>query len=119
MAEIHTTWDARSALAQRIFRLRYRIYVEEMGLPLAGPDATESLHDPYDDYSVHFLMTAGGEDVGTLRLTFGDQGKLELEQQNAVWAEAVAAVRARGEVVAEITRLMLTSRARGGAALPR
>jgi hypothetical protein len=118
MREVQVTRDANGPIARRIYELRYRIYVQEMGLPLMPNHGSESLRDRHDDRSMHFLITAAGEDAGTLRLTFGDDWELELEQQNSDWAESVAAVRARGQTVAEITRLMLVNRVRRSETLP-
>ena len=112
MGRLHITRDADGPIARRIYELRYRVYVQEMGLPLTSAHGSASLRDRHDDRSVHFLITAAGEDVGTLRLTFGDDWELELEQQNTFWGESVAAVRARGQRVAEVTRLMLVDRVR-------
>jgi hypothetical protein len=116
--QVHVTTDPDGEIARQVYRLRYQVYVQEMGLALEPSGGPDSLRDRLDDHSVLLLLTRCGENVGTVRVSFGDDCELELEGQNEPWAGAVAAVRRRGETVAEMTRLMLVSRYRGGAALP-
>jgi hypothetical protein len=113
MFTIEFTETLNSPVFDRVMSLRERIYGEEFGFP------NELLKDAYDDYSTHFLFTVHGQDVGTLRLTHGNRGVLEVELQNPEWSATVSGCRGRGEAVCEYTRLMLVPAARGGEGLVR
>ena len=109
--ECLTSDSSDSDVAQRVYRLRQLIYVEEMGYPPA------TVRDKFDTHSRLLLLRAEGQDIGTARVTDGDAGSLELECQGPLWAEMVAANRRRSESVCELTRLMLIPKVRGGPAL--
>ena len=67
-------------------RLRYRIYVEELGLVPANHRIVQGqrLVDPYDDWSTHLLLRCGDEPIGGLRLTEAAEGPMELSQHTPV-----------------------------------
>lgn len=57
-----------------VYRFRYRVYVEELGLSPPGADATRrTLNDPLDDVAVSFFLKDGGEIVGSLRVVTLDE----------------------------------------------
>ncbi len=57
---------------ERVYRLRYQIYVEEMGKRLSHVDHRHRLlYDDMDDWGYLFYATAGREIVGTVRLHVG------------------------------------------------
>jgi GNAT superfamily N-acetyltransferase len=56
---------------EKLFRFRYRIYVEEKGLRPAEADHTRrQLHDWLDEYSASYALFDGTEVTGSLRVTF-------------------------------------------------
>ncbi len=57
---------------QAVYRLRYDVYVEEMGRyhSIADHDNRRMI-EPYDEYSRLYLAVEDGEVVGTMRLTWG------------------------------------------------
>lgn len=87
-----------------VFRLRYRIYVQRMGI--VAEDHPFVCHgrlmDPWDARSTQLLLRCGDEPVGTLRLTTACSGPLELEEYRDVTAY-IGPRRNTGE----ITRLMV------------
>ena len=87
-----------------VYRLRYQIYVSEMGL--LSPDHAfvhgDQLRDGYDARSVQLLLLADGVPAGTARLTRADAGPLELSQYTDL-----RALLARDPGAVEVTRLML------------
>jgi len=87
-----------------VFRLRYRIYVQRMGLVADDhPYVTHGrLIDPYDPRSTQLLLRCGDEPVGTLRLTTASSGPLELEEYRDT-----AAYMGPRRNTGEITRLMV------------
>jgi hypothetical protein len=59
---------------ESVYRFRYRVYVEELGLSPPGADpATRTLRDPLDDVAVSFFLREGGDVVGSLRVVLLDQ----------------------------------------------
>lgn len=53
---------------EQVYRLRYAVFVEEMGLPLPGADpAGRFLMDAFDDCATNYLLRDAGRVVGTLR----------------------------------------------------
>ena len=57
---------------ERIFRFRYRIYVEEMGRTQKYADPKRrTVEEPFDKTGHLFIAEADGEVVGTLRSNFG------------------------------------------------
>ncbi len=104
-----------TSLRDRVFRLRHAVYVGEMRLPLQGPAGY--LADDYDDYSSNFLLTCGGQDVGTVRYTNASSGTLEVGEQCARWGRRVREMTSGyGLRVCEINRLMVRKEHRGGRA---
>lgn len=88
----------------RVYRLRHRIYIEEMGLlPADHPFCVDGrLIDPYDHYSHQIALWRDDRVVGTARVTVGRDGPLEIEECCAL--APVGLDRAR---VAEVTRFMV------------
>lgn len=103
--------DATKALSE-IRRLRYRIYVEEMNLPLAHDGL--QLNDAVDDYSTSLLLKYQGQPVGTIRVTDRRAGPLEIEQQDADWNRRVVEVaNSVAGRVGDVTRFMAVKEVRG------
>lgn len=73
-------------LKQEIYRLRYRIYVEEFGFesPDDHPDGFEK--DIYDDHSIHFagVNSETGEVVATMRIVLHSHMGFPLEHIDEV-----------------------------------
>ncbi len=66
---------------EKVYRLRYRTYVEEFGFekPEDHPGGLET--DEYDPYSVHFAVFNGSDDiVGTIRLILHSEQGFPVEQ---------------------------------------
>ncbi len=99
-----------AALLGQVRRLRYRIYVTEMGLlPEDHPWVRDGeLDDPYDAHSTHLLLLDGDQAVGSLRLTFSEDGPLEISE-----ACDVAPFGGADERAVEVTRLMVSRSHRG------
>ncbi|MFT4625813.1 MAG: putative GNAT family N-acyltransferase [Myxococcota bacterium] len=97
-----------AALAE-VYRLRRRIYVDELGV--LGPDHPfvdgDALRDPYDAYSHQLLLREDGRPIGTLRLTVAAYGPLELE----AYTDAPIG---SDRQVAEGTRFMVSRASRRG-----
>ncbi len=110
--------DSSPNLLQRVFRLRYRVYVEEMGLPLAG-DADAGLSDPADETATSFLCEVDGEDVGTLRFVGIRDRPLELFEQSPHWQQTIVAATRHRDGYFEINRFMVVRSARRGDAAVR
>ena len=79
---IMVTPDSSKELKERVYRLRYQVYVEEMKHDLANDD--RMLHDKYDEYSTNFLAEVDGQDAATVRHTAKRDGPLESEEQNEI-----------------------------------
>jgi hypothetical protein len=57
---------------EKVYRLRYQIYVKEMGKKLSNVDHRRRLlYDDMDDWGILFYARAGSEVVGTLHLQIG------------------------------------------------
>ncbi|MEM7477837.1 MAG: GNAT family N-acyltransferase [Planctomycetota bacterium] len=103
--------ESHSTLRERVFSLRYSIYIEEFKLPLRS--IGRQLSDGLDDYSTNFLLHGEGSDVGTLRLTDARKGQMEFETQSDRWFNISNERRNEGIRVAEFTRLMVRNDYRG------
>lgn len=103
---------SEDALKKRVWKLRHDIYVKELNYPLST--SHEELYDPIDDYSVNFLLSLDGCDVGTLRGTNFLCGRLEIESQHESWSRIVhETCENESGRVAELTRLMVRREHRG------
>lgn len=99
-------------LRERIFRFRYRIYVEEFGFekPENNPDGRET--DEYETHAVHFAaLNREGRVAGTIRLV--------LDSGNGLPMERAVNIRRAGEKpppgkIAEVSRLAVSRRYRAG-----
>ena len=98
-------------LRRRVFRLRYRVYVEEMGLDVGG-DPETGLRDQTDDAAVSFLCARGDEDLGTLRFVGIRDCPLELFEQSRRWVRTVDANCYSGSSYGEVNRFMVVRAAR-------
>ncbi len=98
---------------EEVYRIRYQVYVEEMGI--LGPDHEfvrgNSLVDPFDGWSTNLLLRVGDEPAGTIRITERADGELEIDR----YTDASASCPDPGRA-AEITRLMVRQGFRGGLA---
>lgn len=106
---------ATAAEREQVYRLRYDVYVTEMGL-LPEDHAfvhDRSVRDPLDDRSILLLLLHGDEPVGTLRLTAARGGPLELEQYRSL-----ADVSDPCSEICEATRYMIRRSMRGTLAGP-
>jgi N-acyl amino acid synthase FeeM len=60
-----------------VFRLKYRVYVEEMAVPLEGVDhAAKIVREPLDEWGVLLAAYDGHVLVGSSRINFGADGDL-------------------------------------------
>lgn len=65
-----------------MFRLRYEVYVGERMLhPYHADHDRRWLRDPLDDSGKVFIAVRDGELVGTIRVNWGAEGRLECEQE--------------------------------------
>jgi N-acyl-L-homoserine lactone synthetase len=95
-----TTDELRSA----VFRLRYHLYVELMGV-LAPDDPLVTggvFRDGFDDYSTLLALFYDQALVGTLRITTSSDGPLELDSYRSLERH-----HRPGEIACEIQRLMV------------
>ncbi|TGN17322.1 GNAT family N-acetyltransferase [Leptospira idonii] len=66
---------------EKIFQLRYDIYVQEMNRKQSFADHSKArIHEPYDDTGYLFLAEDEGTVVGTVRINFRRHGVLECEE---------------------------------------
>ena len=103
-------------MRQRVFRLRHRIYVQEMRLPVSSEEGL--LRDVYDDAAISLLLTDQGEDIGTLRIMPKRAGMMEVEEQSGRWLKAIKDTGIPDERICEWNRFMVVRSARGGVAAP-
>jgi N-acyl amino acid synthase of PEP-CTERM/exosortase system len=64
-------------LLNEVFKLRYKVYVEEWGFEKKEDHPGEIEKDEFDDHSVHFIVRRKGEEqiIGTIRMiTNSDKG---------------------------------------------
>jgi hypothetical protein len=68
---------ARASTAEEresVYRFRYRVYVQEMGLSPPGADpVSRTLRDSLDDVATSFYLRDGDDVVGSLRILFLDE----------------------------------------------
>ncbi len=70
--QIHIELATTAKEKEKVYRLRYRIYVEEMGRRISRADHRRRLlYDDMDDWGLLFYARAGREIVGTVRLHIG------------------------------------------------
>ncbi len=108
---IVVTPDSSTEMKERVYHLRYQIYVEELKHKLVNAD--HMLHDKYDDYSTSFLLELDGEDIGTARYTAKRDGPLESEEQHDRWRSFIASSENDPDIVCELTRFMVRRDYRG------
>ena len=98
-------------------RLRYAIYVEELGRYLAAADhATRLLADPEDEYSWLFYALDGGEVVASTRVTWGGEADFSSRQVEQYSLEPFLAEIPK-EMIAVGERTMVRPDHRGSGAL--
>lgn len=79
MLEILTAGSAQEL--QEVARLRYDIYIVEMGRAQSHADHTaRTVHEPLDLTGCVIYARLNGEMVGTVRLNFAEDGPLECEE---------------------------------------
>ncbi len=103
--------DSPQQLRARVFHLRYKVYVEEMGLDIGG-DAVGGLSDSADERAISFLAELEGEDVGTLRVVGIRDQPLELFGQSEVWRQKVLEIAYDRESYCEVGRFMVSRQRR-------
>lgn len=113
---IVVTPDSSKELKERVYRLRYQVYVEEMKHNLANEE--RMLHDKYDEYSTNFLAEVDGQDVGTMRYTAKRDGPLESEEQNESWRSLIWSSERDPSVVCELARWIVRRDFRGSSVGP-
>lgn len=69
-------------LLGEVFRLRYKVYVEEWGFERSEDHPGGMERDPYDDHSVHFVVRRRGEEgvIGTVRMILNSDRGFPIEQ---------------------------------------
>lgn len=118
ITEFHKYFEIVTAdtaeLENEVFRMRYKVYCEELG-DLDTKDYPDGLErDEYDRRSVHYLLRHRGRDeyVGAVRLILPNFDDLEepcpLELNMAQRFYQGAALRVPRQHTAEISRFMLT-----------
>jgi len=100
-----------------VYRLRYTIYVEEMGLlsrehPFVD-EGRKRVIDPFDAYSANLLLLVDDVPAGTVRVTRSTDGELEVASYRDM-----TDVLMRDRDVVEVTRLMVLRSQRRGVAGP-
>ena len=100
-----------------VYRLRYTIYVEEMGLlsrdhPFVD-EHTKRVIDPFDAYSTHLLLLVNDVPAGTVRIPRSLDGELEV----ASYRDMIR-VLAKDRDLVEVTRFMVLRSQRRGLAGP-
>ncbi len=113
MAERPTIGLARTAEERaRIFRFRYRIYVEEMGRTQKHADhANRTVEEPFDATGHLLYAEQGGEIVGTLRTNFARETDLGYY----TWLFGLTSVGgAHPAAVSLTTKLMIVPELRSG-----
>lgn len=64
-----------------IYRLRYQVYINEMGLTQTYADhKAQEIREPFDQTGVLLMAVDEGETVGTVRVNFRTDGPLEAEE---------------------------------------
>ena len=96
------TPDSSKELKERVYRLRYQVYVEEMKHNLANDE--RMLYDKYDEYSTNFLAEVDGEDAATIRHTARRNGPLESEEQHESWRSFIWSSERDTDKVCELAR---------------
>jgi len=115
------------ALVEQVYRVRHRVYCEELGFEAIRPNAQE--RDDYDDHSVHLLLREAGEGlpVGCARLVrpklTNPSAPLPFEEFCAASLDRsiVDPARLPRSTIAEVSRLAVLSefrRRQGEAAQP-
>lgn len=62
---------------QRVYRFRYSVIVEEMGVMIPSADHSQKLIRDADDHTGHlFIATIDGQTVGTARINFVRDGEI-------------------------------------------
>lgn len=69
-------------LLLEVFRLRYKVYVEEWGFERGEDHPGGMERDPYDDHSVHFVVRRKGERriIGTVRMILNSEHGFPIEK---------------------------------------
>jgi CRP-like cAMP-binding protein len=82
MPDIKVKLASSDAEKERIFQLRYEIYVEEMNRKQSFANHEKKLvYEPYDDTgSLFYAESDSGEIIGTVRINFRKDGPLECEE---------------------------------------
>ena len=107
--------NSSESLKQRVFRIRYQVYIDEMRLPL--PVTSKGLlHDDFDSKSINLLYSKGNQDIGTMRITFLKDGNLEIMQQSPRWRHIVSTKFKDANSVCEFNRFIVKASGRGSAA---
>ncbi|MBN2654278.1 MAG: PEP-CTERM/exosortase system-associated acyltransferase [Nitrospirae bacterium] len=69
-----------SAELNEIFKLRYKVYVEEWGFEKQEDHLRGVELDDYDDSSLHFMALRHGNLIGTIRMILSSQKGLPIQQ---------------------------------------
>ncbi|TGN13152.1 GNAT family N-acetyltransferase [Leptospira ilyithenensis] len=80
MGQIRVRLAQNSEDREKIFQLRYDIYVQEMNRKQSFADHEKArIHEPYDDTGHLFLAEDDDQVIGTVRINFRKDGELECE----------------------------------------
>jgi N-acyl amino acid synthase of PEP-CTERM/exosortase system len=100
---------------EEVFRLRYRVYVEEWGFEKAEDHPGGIERDDYDDHAIHFVAEREGVIIGTVRLILNSEQGFPIESFTRIDEDLSQVDR---DKVAEISRLAVSKdfrkRARDG-----
>jgi len=101
--------DSSQELKERVYRLRKKVYVDEMKFPI------DTMVDEYDEKSTSLLIVRNQEDVGTIRITFLKDRSMEIFDQQEHWKQ-VAYNLYEPNTMGEFNRFAVIQQERGGAA---
>lgn len=94
-------------LLNEIYKLRYKVYVEEWGFEKKEDHPGEIEKDEFDEHSVHFVVRRKGEDriIGTIRMICHSEKGFPIEKHCKIEADLSAFDRSR---FGEISRLAVS-----------
>jgi N-acyl amino acid synthase of PEP-CTERM/exosortase system len=94
-------------LLNEIYKLRYKVYVEEWGFENGADHPGEIEKDEYDEHSVHFVVKRKGEDriIGTIRMINYSEKGFPIEKHCRIDADLSAYDKIR---FGEISRLAVS-----------
>ncbi len=69
-------------ILKEVFKLRYKVYIEEWGFEKRDDHPGEIEEDQFDDHSVHFVVTRKGDNqiIGTIRMINNSEEGFQIEK---------------------------------------